>query len=685
MSALAAFAFSTAAAAAQSEPPDAAREALAKLARELKIGPGDFVLARSEFQAPKNPGRSATWYVAYRQNYRGLPVFGASVRFVVSGNQIVSTRANAYPAIDRSVEPKVTLAAALQAIAPAGTTPVRATGIAPRTDGSARLSTRRQILLPIEKQPARAASSGPAMALSRRRGHARHPRAGRHGFTDDVTARDGLHPPERSADAPMVVPIANMTAIRQDPWSPSPRPAPPAYNVSDSQRDPPFSRRAVGAEFVVSTWMPRRFLAHGDGQVPGTHDWNWTSSTPRPARWKPSFLMRTSCATGSCAARHSTWTPAPVPARPLATTVQVRAGPFLPASYFSTGDMYSAAAARRVSRPRAVLDIIYHEYTHGSWLPCMRVRRGLALVPEGSAMHEGWADYFSSRSRATGAGRRMRAGATSTRPTGAIPTIVSSITRQRHDLLGRAVGFARYCSRLRGLACDSRDEAQSGALRLPPAVMEEDDNPGYSTDPRVGKQQPADGTPNIDAICRAYYDLQASITRTAAATLDEGPLLTAPPSRGYTLLPAAATTLTVEGTAEAGSVGALRAYVTNTPSKRRRPPGHHGRDARRRRHIAVAGGRPRQHFDRGPRRRHVSRSSHGDDVPARPRSRRERSSRPRDQAQMPQARASISARPCRGHRSRYPDSRSSRRHSPTACSTRGTRMHAGNRLAPSVA
>ena len=85
------------------------RQVLNKHKDLLQIDLNALVLSTAGYTAPKFAGRSSgTWRVYYHQQYRGIPVYGGSVRMIIRNNKVTSFGSDYYPGIEISPDPRIT-------------------------------------------------------------------------------------------------------------------------------------------------------------------------------------------------------------------------------------------------------------------------------------------------------------------------------------------------------------------------------------------------------------------------------------------------------------------------------------------------------------------------------------------------------------------------------------------------
>lgn len=155
-------------------------------------------------------------------------------------------------------------------------------------------------------------------------------------------------------------------------------------------------------------------------------------------------------------------------------------------------------------------DIIYHEYTH---LVVQQIYDDAGVniwnCEHGGAFHEGFSDYFGcSITGNPHHGGGCWSGRHIDSPDKKYPEnytggshsdgmIISGALWDVRDILG-----AEYTS---NMAIRALKHAPATFSEYLDAVLEEDDNTAYSSDPSAN-DFPEDGTPNIDVICQSFYD-----------------------------------------------------------------------------------------------------------------------------------------------------------------------------------
>lgn len=74
----------------------------------LQIDPDMLVMAKADFDSPANSKASrGTWYVYYIQKYRGLTVYGGSVRLVIRNQKVIVLASDYFPKINIFPKPKI--------------------------------------------------------------------------------------------------------------------------------------------------------------------------------------------------------------------------------------------------------------------------------------------------------------------------------------------------------------------------------------------------------------------------------------------------------------------------------------------------------------------------------------------------------------------------------------------------
>ncbi|MCG8434365.1 MAG: hypothetical protein MJA83_10075, partial [Gammaproteobacteria bacterium] len=530
------------------------RNALRQIRGVLQIDIAQLQFNKADFQAPRNPGASAgTWYVYYHQVYRGVPVHGGAVTLVVRDTEITSFGINVFPDINIAASPDYAREQAIQKLTRLHreSAPLESELVvySKRRDGSLQYFLAWDVLMPAEKAPFAIAYPGLRETESQQdprelvRVQWRYFIDARNGNiiqrintmrAEDVTGTvTGMILPEFPSDTPVASPIANMTvqvtqgattveAQTDDSGNYT------ATGLAAGTAD--LQARLVGPNIIVrneETADPDATHA-ATVSAPGTHDWNWTSDDPSPSDAETNAFYHVNLIR-EWFLRGGEFDVDPLP-NPM--PVAVRDGPYCNASAGSDGLFFGSGRPGRCEDLSLCSDIVYHEYTHR----IVEKVYGDAGVPTYfgimiGAMHEAWADYYGAT--LTGAPVNGE-GCDIARDFGTDYRFPDDWIGDFHNS-GRILSGALWDLRgdlgaayVDALGLRAMKQATLNFSDYLGAVLAEDDDPAFSTDPAGANNNPADGTPNIDAICHNYYDLHgilhefcAGHTQTPVAALTE--------------------------------------------------------------------------------------------------------------------------------------------------------------------
>ncbi len=558
----------------------------------LQIDPEQLKLSRADFEEPKDRARgTGTWYVSYKQSYRGLPVEGGSAQLVIRDNRVTSFVSDFHPRINISPRPRVSREEAIKIVS-TQSAQVRPDSVKliiwPKAlPKGIQYHLAWDLTMPVEKAPRELVEDSGSVQLNEkhRAGPQMVPVQWRYlvdahageiikkvnlMWSGDVNGNvTGMVIPKGPGDTPESRPIRDMTVtITQGSTT--------ATAETTSAGDYTITGLADGTANLEAHLVGPHIRVHNQETAdpdathaasvtaPGTHNWNWAADDPSPsdaetsAFWHVNYIR-------NWFLRGSPFDVSPLP-DPM--EVYVRDGEYCNAYAGPGGLRFGSGSPGSCQDFSLCADIVYHEYTHRI-VHKVYDDAGVSLPYSGQtgAMNEGWSDYFgSTNTNDSGHGKLCYTGRDIDTPdkrfdqdwAGAVHQDGLIFSGALWDL--RKVLEAEYVD---AMALRAMKQAEVGFSDYLEAVLEEDDDPMFSTDPAGANNNPADGTPNIDAICNAYYDLHG-VFHTYCGGHTQGPVAVIrlpDPMSSFNLFDASATVVPIEGTALGSMTSALQNYV----------------------------------------------------------------------------------------------------------------------------
>ena len=554
----------------------------------LQISPDKLTLAKVDCH------QGGTWYVYYRQRHSGLPVYGGSVRLVIRQQELTLLGSDYYPGIEIPTEPKVPLQEAVstiqrdlrpkEALKPLSTELLIYPQAIPE---GVRYRLAWKIIMPIIYRSSRIVDSTAYFYGEEQKEVANIPVQWRY-FIDALSGQiidranilehedlsgtvTGQVHPKVPADAPQSRPISHMNVNLTKGGS--------TYTaVTDINGLYVFTGLSAGAGTLDATLAGPHVVIFNEETggvathtssvtIPTTHSWDWDAFDNSPGDVETNVFYHVNFI-HDWFLRGDPFNVLPNP-HPMPVTVRDK-------DYW--GNFYCNASASDIGLLFSGLpgscqdfglcaDIIYHEFTH-------RIVHKIyddAGVPlpysdQTGAMNEGWADYFGCSITDTPQhGTGCYAGRNIDTPDKRYPdNWVGGVHKDGLIFSGslwdlRAILGSAYVD---SLALRAMKNAESGFTDYLSAVLEEDDDPLYSTDPASANNNPSDGTPNIDSICHCYYD-HHGIYHDYCASHTETPvaLIFSPDPMSFNLFKGAPATVTVIGTALGSSTHSLQNFT----------------------------------------------------------------------------------------------------------------------------
>lgn len=556
----------------------------------LLADPDSLVFANAEFLEPRKGARAAgTWYIFLRQEFRGVPVEGGVVRFLIRNQKLTMMGSDFFRGIDLPTEPRVDLERALNVVrthmgAHAPRRPVSTQLIVwPDTRfGALRYRLVWQIVMPVVSVPAFMLQTRPPSAIPPQGtpdpAYELRPAQWRYlvdaidgsilqrinlmveqGLSGHVTATvRPLLPTDpltlvNIADTTVTVTQGATTASAQTDSGGN-------YNVPGLTAGSATVTSGLAGPHVTMQNVEIASATHAATvTIPGTHDWNWSAYDLSWSGMEQNAYYHVK----RIRDRFLSGGPFNVSPIPDPMPVSVGDGPS------TAGGAYAGPDGLFFNRAYALCaDFYYHEYTHrivesvyttaGACLQC--------AVQNGS-MNEGWADYFAaSFTNVPNFGAGCFAGRNIDTPDLRMPDNWVGTVHEDGVIFSGALWDTRTALGavyVDGLALRAIKQAPMGGFtEYLQAMLEEDDDPSYNTSP-LANNILADGTPNDNAICHAYYDLHGIYrpacighTTTPLAVITSPPALTYPLfTRAANVFNSAASSIAIAGTAGASSSG----------------------------------------------------------------------------------------------------------------------------------
>ena len=213
-------------------------------------------------------------------------------------------------------------------------------------------------------------------------------------------------------------------------------------------------------------------------------------------------------------------------------------------------------------------DIVYHEYTHRIVHEVYdSAAVSLPYSGQTGAMNEAWADYFGSTTTSGPVhGDGCYGGRNIDTPDRRFPDDWVGEVHADGVIFSGALWDLRSVlgpSYVDSLAMRAMKQATTSFGDYLGAVLEEDDDPAFSTDPAAANNNPADGTPNIDTICHAYVDLHGIYHDDCAGHIQQPvALISSPDPFAVNRFDGSVTTLPIEGTAVGAATDPLASLAT---------------------------------------------------------------------------------------------------------------------------
>jgi len=522
----------------------AMRDLLSRYRQVLQVEPEDLLLSNVDFQESINPQWSAgTWYVSFKQTYKGLPVEGGSVRMMIRDNRVTQITSDFFPGIDLPTKPLFTEKQAFETIKAFSTEmPLSSELIVyPKAgDKAVKYHLAWDFVMPLERAPKEVLvqeDSHLSLKLLRKKNKRKHKDDGElipvrwRYLVDALTGKlidrinllhyqdlsgqvTGMIVPEKPSDSPIQMPISHLTVrLTQDSITTS--------TETDTAGNYAFSGLVAGPADLeahlegprIRVWNSKTTdpdATHATAlTLPTTHDWNWSLDDPSPndvettAFYHVNFIR-------DWFLRGGAFNVDGVPDLGQ-LDVYVRAGKICNASADGRYPMldFGSGIPGQCEDFALCADTIYHEYTH------LIEYKVSADLPKN--MKEAWSDYFGAT--ITG-DPHSTSGCWS--DLWYVRNLDSPDKRFPDDYLGneymQGLIFSGALWDLRStpsLSVDYVDRLVMQALKQAPSSFSEnlgamlawDDDPGFSTDPALADYDTANGTPNIDSICHNFYDV----------------------------------------------------------------------------------------------------------------------------------------------------------------------------------
>jgi Zn-dependent metalloprotease len=565
----------------QSNVEEVARSLVSGFNQLLQAHPGSLVLSGAEFQAPAATSKaSGTWYVSFRQVYRGVRVEGGSVRLVIRNQKLTMMGSDFFNGILVSSRPAVPLEKAIEIagndMGPgAPPTPIGSELVVwpDARSGTAQYFLVWQILMPIVHAASPPAADSPADSPAemlpvqwRYRVDATTGQILERAnvmIDADLTGHvAAIARPLRPTDAPAPVDIADMTVTVTQ-----------GFNTFSAQTDGSgnysISGLAAGAANLNASLAGPHVKVHDNDvadaahsavvTAPGTHDWDWSLDDASPDDVEENAFYHAS----RIRDRFLAGGPFNISPLPDPMLVTVRDGPYCNAYAWSAGIVFGSGNASCADNALCA-DVIYHEYTHRI-VDRVYTTAGVVLpYPEGGAMNEAWADYFAtSFTNVPEFGTGCFAGRNVSTPDHRFPDDwIGEVHFDGLIFVGalwdlRAALGKTYVD---GLAIRAMKQAATSYNGYLLAVLEEDDDPAYNPSP-LADNNLANGTPNIDTICHAYEDLHGiHDSHCAGHTQRPVAIIDSPSPLGLNLFTSSASSVPIIGTA-LGSSSPFQGFV----------------------------------------------------------------------------------------------------------------------------
>jgi hypothetical protein len=564
------------------------RPLLLSLQHLLQIEPAQLVLAKADFDAAPKQKETGTWFIHYRQIHGSARVDGASVRLIVRGTRVTSLGSDFFPEVDVAATPSISLDSALVAVAVAeGVQAIKpeSTELVVHTvviDGILHYHLAWAVVLPVTAGRAEPVSqpANQQQQQQQQKGDRTLTAVQWRYVVDAHTGRildrqnllvsenvqgrvTGMVVPRFATDTPVERPLRSLIVRARQ-----------GGVTHESVTDPGGDYKFLGllpAAVELQSFLEGPHLRIRNNETPdpdathnasltapATHDWLFNTDDPSPGDVETNAFFHVN-EIRDYFLRGDPFDISPTPDPMIAS---VRAGPYCNA-YAGPGglDFGTGCSTDFASCP----DVVYHEYTHRI-VDAVYVTTPIFDRVYFDAMNEAWADFFGATivdypniGEACTLARNIDV------PDQFFPADFDGAPHQS----GRIIAGALWDLR-RALGPVYVDSLALRAMKHTPlnyseylgAVLAEDDDPVWSTDPLVANNIPADGTPNAAAICHHFYDVHGISHRYCAGhTTRPMAVITSPDPVGAALLPRGALAVLVIGTADGASGDRLDQFV----------------------------------------------------------------------------------------------------------------------------
>ncbi|MGD2116274.1 MAG: FG-GAP-like repeat-containing protein, partial [Acidobacteriota bacterium] len=563
----------------------------------LRIDPEQLGLAKIEHLTPeRTDAGTGTWQIFYHQVYRDLPVDGGSARMTIRDGRVTSFGSDFRPGVaPLATEPELSTGAALQRVRELDPRYLRRKPVASRlivfpeaAGDQVRYHLAWDLTMPEVLEPrdlvdpaapdrgVRTPTGEPPQPLERIPAQWRYLVDAHTGAVierqnlmryEDVsgTVTGPVHP-EVPDDPPETRPLPDLTVTVTQGLTTT-------TDETDATGSYLIPGLAAGAATLESHFEGPHLRVWNNETAdpdathatsvtaPATHDWDWASDDPSPddvetnafwhIHWIRSWFLQ--------------GTPFDVTPDPDPMEVFVRDGEYCNAGAGSSGISFGGGVPGSCEDFSLCSDIAYHEYTHRI-VAKVYDDAGVSLpyADETGAMNEGWADYFGSTTTEDSGHGEGCYGGRDIEPDRRYPDdwvgevhsdglIFSGALWDLRTALGTAF--------VDELAMWGMRDATTGFSEYLGAILGWDDDPAFSPDP-AADNDPTNGTPNIDAICHAYWDLHGVFHPDCVGHTDlPVAILTAPSPIDFNLADPAAPSLPIEGTALGSSAAPLQSFV----------------------------------------------------------------------------------------------------------------------------
>lgn len=573
------------------------RSILTQYQKLLQVEPQNIVLSRADFDPPKmpRPGVTGSWYIAYKQQFQGILVYGGSVRMVIKNGKLVSMGSDYYPSIKLKTDPAITEKEALEIIGKdlglRRKIKARAVSlvICPKhTKKGVRYHLAYMVEMPRVKDP--------TFEPLRIRGKEIIPdepfkswvyfidayngriirRFNAYDYNDLSGQVSGMIYETTPDHSRVERPIAHEEIhIRQGLTD--------EVVTTDGSGDYSYNGSLTGTVEVEARFSGPHVRVHNEETsdpdathlfsttLPGIHDWNWSADDPSPDKVETNAFFHVNLI-HDWFMRGDPFDMEPLP-HPM--EVYVRDGEYCNAGADGTGLRFGSGSPSGCLDFALGADIIYHEFTHRV------VRRVYGLMgvdlddnPFKGAMNEGWADYFgASITNDSWHGEVIYGGRNVDTGEYMWDVPVDENRRFPRDWVGEVhwdgLIFSGAIWDVRKTLGDAEtDSLAFRALKHAPedfseylyAILLEDDDPAYVTDPTADNDL-SNGTPNIDAICRNFYDFHGIFQEQCLSHTDHPvAVISSPDPLTFTPFDPSVPSISIIGTA-AGSSNPLRNFT----------------------------------------------------------------------------------------------------------------------------